>query len=66
MTLKWVNKPKKGKDSLRLNRNKINDPSMNISSLSTHSPPAASPTTYGLSIPTQTQGMQIPLSLATP
>ena len=37
------NKPNRGKDSLRLNRDKINYPSMNISPLSTHSPPAASP-----------------------
>ena len=39
-----VNKPNRDKDFLRTNRNKINDPSINISSLSTHSPPAASPT----------------------
>ena len=34
-----LNKPNGGKDSLRLNRDKINDSSMNISSLSTHTPP---------------------------
>ena len=61
-----LNKPNIDKDSLRLNRDKINHPSVNISSLSTHFPPAASPTTYRLSIQTQTQEMQIPLSLATP
>ena len=61
-----LNKSNRGKDSLHLNKYKINDPSMNIPSLSTHSPPAASPMTYRLSIPTQTQGMQIPLLLATP
>ena len=48
-----LNKPRDN-DSLRLNRDKINDPSINISSLSTHSPPAASPTTFRLSIQTQT------------
>ena len=58
--------PNRDKYSLRLNRDKINDPSINISSHSAHSPPAASPTTYRLSMQTQTQGMQIPLSLATP
>ena len=42
-----LNKPRDN-DSLRLNRDKINDPSINISWLSTHSPPAASPTTYRL------------------
>ena len=57
-----LSKPNRGKDSLRLNRDKINYPSINISSLSTHSPLAASPTTYRLSIQTQTQG----ISLATP
>ena len=57
-----LNKPNRDKDSLRLNIDKINDPSVNISSLSTHSPLAASPTTYRLSIQTQTQG----ISLATP
>ena len=60
------NKPNRDKDSLPLNRDKINNPGINISSLSAHSPPAASPTVYQLSIQTQTQGMQIPLSLATP
>ena len=40
-----LNKPRDN-DSLRLNRDKINDPSINISSLSTHSPLAASPTAY--------------------
>ena len=49
-----LNKPNRDKDSLRLNIDKINDPSINISSLSTHSPPAASPTTFRLSIQTQT------------
>ena len=53
-------------DSLRISRDKINDPSINISTHSTHSPPAASPTTSRLSIRTQTQGMQNPLSQATP
>ena len=43
-----LNKTNRDKDSLRLNRDKINDPSINISWLSTHSPPAASPTTYRL------------------
>ena len=57
-----LNKPNRDKDSLRLNIDKINDPSINITSLSTHSPLAASPTTYRLSIQTQTQG----ISLATP
>ena len=46
-----LNKPNRDKDSLRINRDKINDPSINISILSTHSPPAASPTTSRLSIP---------------
>ena len=49
-----LNKPNRDKDSLRLNRDKTNDPSINISSLSTHSPPAASPTTFRLSVQTQT------------
>ena len=53
------NKPNRDKDSLRINRDKINDPSINISSLSTHSLPAASPATYLLFIQTQTQGLQI-------
>ena len=57
-----LNKPNRDKDSLRLNIDKINDPSINISSLSTHSPLAASPTAYQLSIQTQTQG----ILLATP
>ena len=61
-----LNKPNRDKNSLRINRDKINDPSINISTLSTHSPPAASPTTSRLSIQTQTQGMQNPLSQATP
>ena len=52
-----LNKPNRDKDSLRLNIDKINDPSINISSLSTHSPLAASPTAYQLSIQTQTQGV---------
>ena len=63
---KFLNKANRDKDSLRLNRDKTNDPSINISSLSTHSPPGESTTTYRLSIQTQTQGMQIPLLLATP
>ena len=50
----FFNKPNRDKDPLRLNRDKINDPSINISSLSTHSSPAASPTTFRLSIQTQT------------
>ena len=49
---------------ISINRDKINDP--NISTLSTHSPLAASLMTYRLSIQTQTQGIQTPLSLATP
>ena len=57
-----LNKPNRDKDSLRLNIDKINDPSINITSLSTQSPLAASPTTCRLSIQTQTQG----ISLATP
>ena len=61
-----LNKPNRDKDSLRINRDKINDPSINISTLFTHSPPAASPTTSRLSIQTQTQGIQYPLSQATP
>ena len=61
-----LNKPNRDKASLRINRDKINDPSINISTLSTHSPPAASPTTSRLSIQTQTQGRQNPLSQATP
>ena len=61
-----LNKPNRDKDSLRINRDRINDPSINISTLSTHSPPAASPTTSQLSIQTQTQRMQNPLSQATP
>ena len=61
-----LNKLNRDKDSLRINRDKINDPSINISTFSTHTPPAASPTTSGLSIQTQTQGMQNPLSQATP
>ena len=60
-----LNKPNRDEDSLRINRDKINDPSINISSVSTHSPSAASPTTYRLSMQIQTQGMQIPLLLAT-
>ena len=58
----FFNKPNRDKDPLRLNRDKINYPSINISSLSTHSTPASSPTTFRLSIQTQTQG----ISLATP
>ena len=58
--------PNRDKDSIRINRDKINDPSINISTLSTYSPPAKSPTTSRLSIQTQTQGMQNPLSQATP
>ena len=54
-----LNKPNRDKDSLRLNIDKINDPSINITSLSTHSPLAASPTTYRLSIQTQTQGISL-------
>ena len=50
----FLNKPKRDKDSQRLNIDKIDDPSINISSLSTHSLLAASPTTYRLSIQTQT------------
>ena len=61
-----LNNPNKDKDFLRINRDKINNSSINISTLSTHSPPAASPTTSRLSVQTQTQGMQISLSLATP
>ena len=57
-----LNKPIRDKDSLRLNIDKINDPSVNITSLSKQSPLAASPTTYRLSVQTQTQG----ISLATP
>ena len=60
-----LNKPNRDEDSLRINRDKINDPNINISSVSTHSPSAASPTTYRLSMQIQTQGMQIPLLLAT-
>ena len=61
-----LNKSNRDKDSLRINRDKINDPSINISTLSRHSPPAASPTTSRQSIQTQTQGMQNPLSQAKP
>ena len=50
----FLNKPKRDKDSQRLNIDKIDDPSINISSLSTHSLLAASSTTYRLSIQTQT------------
>ena len=50
---------------ISINRDKINDPNI-ISTLSTHSPLAASLMTYRLSIQTQTQGIQTPLSLATP
>ena len=57
-----LNKPNRDKDSLRLNIDKINDPSINITSLSTHSLLATSPTTYRLSMQTQTQGFL----LATP
>ena len=57
-----LNKPNREKDFLPIN--KINDPNINISSLSTHSPPSASPVTPWPSIQTQTQ--RIPLSLATP
>ena len=57
-----LNKPNRDKDSLRLNIDKTNDPSINITSLSTQSPLAASSTAYRLSIQTQTQG----ISLATP
>ena len=35
-----LNKPNRDKDSLRLNTDKINNPSINISSLSTQSPPS--------------------------
>ena len=41
-----LNELNRNMDSIRLNIDKINDPSVNISSLSTNSPPAASPTTY--------------------
>ena len=61
-----LNKPNRDKDSLRINRCKIKDPSVNISSLSTPSSSAASSLTYRLSMQTQTQRMQIPLSLTTP
>ena len=61
-----LNKPNRDKDSLLINRDGISDPIINISTLSTRSPPAASPTTPRLSIQTQTQGIQIPLSLTTP
>ena len=61
-----LNKPNRDKDSLRINIDKINDSGINISTLPTHSPPAASPTTSRLSIQTQAQGMQNPLSQATP
>ena len=44
-----LNKSKRDKDSLRINGDKINDRSINISSLSTHSLPAASPTTSRIS-----------------
>ena len=54
------------KDSLRINRDKINDPGINISTVSTQSPPATSHKTSRLSIQTQTQGMQNSLSQATP
>ena len=57
-----LNELNRNMDSLRLNIDKINDTSINISSLSTNSPPAASPRTYRLSIQTQTQR----ISLATP
>ena len=60
-----LNQPNRDKDSLRLNRDKIYDSSINISSLSKHSSPAESPTAYRPSTQAQTQGMQIPLSLAT-
>ena len=63
---KWLNKPNRDKGSVRLKRDKIGDPSINISWLSTHSPTATSPTTYRLSIQTQIQGMQMHLSPATP
>ena len=58
-----INKPNRDNDSLCINRDKINDPNINISSLSTLAPPSASPATSRLSIQTQTQG--ISLSLAT-
>ena len=61
-----LNNTNKDNDFLRINRDKINNPSINISTLSTHSPPAASPTTSRLPVQTQTQGMQISLSLAKP
>ena len=60
-----LNQPNRDKDSLRLNRDKIDDSSINISSLSKHSSPAESPTAYRPSTQAQTQGMQIPLSLTT-
>ena len=59
-----LSKPFRDKESLRINRDKIGDPSINTSSLSTQSPTAARPKTYGLSMPTQNQAMQIPLLLA--
>ena len=61
-----VNKSNIEKDSPRINKDKINDPSVNISSLSTHFPPKATPATSRLSIKTQTQGMQMSLSLSKP
>ena len=54
-----LNTPNRDEDSLRLNRDKINDPSINISSLSTHISTCSitRKTTYRLSIQTQTQGI---------
>ena len=45
-----LNKSNRDKDSLRINRCKIKDPSVNISSLSTPSSSAASSLTYRLSM----------------
>ena len=54
-----LNTPNRDEDSLPLNRVQINDPSINISSLSTHISTCSitRKTTYRLSIQTQTQGI---------
>ena len=48
-------KPNGDKNSLRINKEKINDRIINISTLSIHSPPEVSPMAPRISIQTQTK-----------
>ena len=57
-----LDKPNRDKNSLRINTDKINDQSINISSLSTHSPPAASLATPHFS-PNSPSHKKLPSSL---